>query len=261
MPRRGVWGFALCWCAVAGCAGERMATRETFAWHPQPISFSPPPPIWYREGENQGGMAGVRFVLRGGLGQCITVASYYWVADRDRCPAIQRLIDTWATLSQQDFLHEVSLARARTDDPWSDADATASLALNDALNRATDDYLNDRSGLVRSDLESALAAAQSYEPTLAELLPRIRLRPETMQEPDRWRIAYERDTTLAGRPAFASDDTLITPERPLLYHEVFWVVNRCAFKATYQGTRAHLGLFNRLVASIQFPDSTSAPTN
>ncbi len=250
--------LALTLCAMAGCAQERLAPTETFAWRAQLISFSPPPATWYREGENSGGLLGVRFVLRGGGGQCITVATYDWIADRDRRPAIERLIEDWESLPQQEFLHEASLARARTDDPFSDRDAATSLSVNEALERAGQDYLNDHRGFVKQDLESALQGAQSYEPTLAEILPRIRLSPEAMQEPERWRIAYERDTTLAGYPAFASDDTLITPEGPLLYRQVFCVVNRCAFKVEYQGTREHLGLFDRLVGSIQFPDSTHA---
>jgi len=88
---------------------------------------------------------------------------------------------------------------------------------------------------------------------LADVLPQIRLRPETRQEPWRWRLGFERDTTIAGRAAFASDDTLITPERPMLYHQVFWVVNRCAFQAVYQGTKPNLRHFERLLSSIQFP--------
>lgn len=242
----------------AGCAQEHLAPRETFAWRAQPISFSPPPATWYREGETSGGLLGIRFVLKGGEGQCITVATHYWIADRDRRPAIERLIATWDAISDREFFHEVSLARARIEDPFSDLEMNAAFAVNEALNRAVQDYLSDRRALVRADLESALQAAQSYEPTLTEVLPRIRLRPDATSEPERWRIGYENDTTLAGHPAFASNDTLITPEGPLLYREVFWVVNHCAFKVTYQGKRAQLKTFNRLVASIQFPDSTHA---
>jgi len=79
-----------------------------------------------------------------------------------------------------------------------------------------------------------------------------------MQEPERWRIAYERDTAWAGQPAFASDDTLITPERPLLYREIFWVVHGCAFKAVYQGMPENLPTFHRLVDSIRFPEEADA---
>jgi len=171
---------------ASGCARRakpELGPAEAFSWCAQPVSFSPPPPAWRRESERSGGLLGVRFVLSGGLGECITVATYSSVGDRD--------------------------------------------------------------------------AASSYAPTLADLLPRIRLRPERMQEPWRWRLGYEHDTTLAGFPAFASDDTLITPERPMLYHQVFWVVNRCAFNATYQGTKPNVGVFDALVASIRFPEDSS----
>ena len=80
-------------------------------------------------------------------------------------------------------------------------------------------------------------------------------------EPERWRIGYERDTILAGYPAFASDDTLFTPERPLLYREIFWVVNGCAFKAVYQGTAANLPTFAEVVDSIQFPEGADVAAN
>ena len=106
-----------------------------------------------------------------------------------------------------------------------------------------------------------MRAASSYAPTLPELLPHLRLHPEQMQEPFRWRIAYERDTTLAGNPAFASDDTLITPERPLLYREIFWVVDGCAFKAVYQGTPENVPTFAQVVDSIRFPEAVGAITN
>jgi hypothetical protein len=239
---------------------ERSAPLETFTWRAQPISFSPPPQQWGREGETSDGLLGVRFVLARGGGQCMTVATCAWLADRDRRGAIAQLIARHDSLPEPVFLHEIGLARARTDDPLSDEDAAAALTVNAALDRAVSDYLDHHPGFVEIDLQAALQAAQSYEPTLAVVLPRLRLHPEAMSEPARWHIGYERDTTLAGFPAFASDDTLVTPERPLLYHEIFWVVNRCAFKASYQGTRENLGRFNSLVASIQFPDSSHALT-
>src|SRR6185503_10254812 len=109
-------------------------------------------------------------------------------------------------------------------------------------------------GFASADLQAALRAAKNYEPTLEEVLPTIRLRPERTQNPEYWRIGYERDTVVAGRPAFASDDTLVLPEQTLLYHEVFWVVNGCAFKATFQGREENLATFHRVVETIQFPE-------
>ena len=201
---------------------------------------------------------GVRFVLTGGMGQCITVATYSAVGERDRREVLAELIAKRDSMGRTEFLRAVSHARARTDDPLSEREGSNAVAINAALDRAIEHRLSDNPQFVGADLEAALEAASSYEPTLAEILPRIRLRPERMQEPERWRIGYERDTTIAGYPAFASDDTLITPERPLLYREVFWVVNRCAFKAVYQGTKENVPTFNRLVTSVQFPDTADA---
>ena len=232
----------------------KLAPVETFHWVSQPVAFSPPPARWERQGDNGGGLLGVRFILRGGGGQCISVYAHRQLAERDRKQAIARLIARRDSLSRREFLDELSLARARTDDPISPRESATASAINDALDRATRDLLDEQPGSVAADLDAARRAAGAYEPTLAELLPAIRLDPSRMQEPSRWRIGVERDTTLAGHPAFASADTLVTPDRPLLYHEVFWVVNGCAFKAVYQGTPENLRAFARVVESIRFPE-------
>jgi len=240
---------------IAGCsADEPLLPSETFHWVPQPIDFAPPPQEWRREGDNGGGMLGVRFVLTGGGGQCIEIAAHRGIAERDRRDAIAKLIARRDSLGQNEFLREVSLARARTDANLSEREAEAARTINAALDRATSEYLQGRSGYVEAALYEALAAAHAYQPTLDDVRWALRLRPEQMQEPDRWRIGRERDTTLAGYPAFAGDDTLITDERPLLYHEIIWVVNRCAFKATYQGTKDNVKTFQRVVASVRFPE-------
>ena len=243
---------------AAGCGakGRRIESAETFTWVRQPIAFSPPSGPWERQGENGGGTLGVRFILRDGGGQCISVAAYSLLAKRDRHEALAKLISRRDSLSRREFLDDLSLARARTDDPISDREAVAAQAINKALDRAMTAYLSDSRGFAAAALNDALDAAAAYEPTLQDVLPRIRLVPGRMQEPDRWRIGYEHDTTIAGLPAFASDDTLITPERPLLYRQIFWVVKGCAFHTTYQGTSENLRTWRRLIETIQFPEST-----
>jgi hypothetical protein len=246
---------------VVGCGSERSASpqpAETFSWCGQPIEFSPPPPRWRREGDNGGGLLGVRFVLSGGLGECITVATYHRLAERDRRQVLTRLLGRRDSLDRRQFLRELSLARARTDDPVSEREAQAAISINAALDRASEAYLSDQPGFMMAALEDAIRAADAYELTLPEILPSLRLVPARMREPDRWRIGVERDTTIAGHPAFASFDTLITPERALLYREVFWVVHRCAFKAIYQGTPQNLPHFERLLGSIRFPGNPGA---
>ena len=243
-----------------GSSSEPLQPEETFNWVRQPITFSPPPPVWQRQGDNGGGTLGVRFILTGGGGQCIGVAAYRMLADRDRRAALKDLIQRCDSLTQRELLRELSLARPRREDPISEREAAVAAAIDAAIDQAMGHTLEGRRERVALDLESALRIASTYEPTLDELLPRIRLQPDRMQEPERWRIGYERDTTLAGHPAFASDDTLFTPERPLLYREVFWVVGGCAFKASYQGTFENLPAFYRLVDSIRFPEGDDAPS-
>ncbi|MBK7187442.1 MAG: hypothetical protein IPH86_01765 [bacterium] len=260
-PPRLAPALALVLAAVIGCSRDNsppLEPPETFNWVAQPVSFSPPPAMWQRQGDNGGGLLGVYFVLKGGGGQVMSLYAHRKLAERDRRAAISDLIARRETLSRDEFLKELSLARARTEDPLSEREAAAAARINASLDEALNEYLADRPGFVATALETALRAAEAYEPTLEEILPHVRLRPERMQEPDRWRIGVERDTVLAGRPAFASDDTLITPERPLLYREVFWVVGGCAFKAVYQGVPENLGTFYRMVDSIRFPGASDA---
>ena len=251
---------ALVVAVAAACESgkKQIEPVETFHWVAQPIAFSPPPKQWERQGDNGGGMLGVRFILTGGGGQCISVAAYHLLAERDRQAALERLIARRDSLAGPEFLTELSQVRARTDDPITAQEAVAARLINAAIDRAMAHHRAGLSQFVVSDLEEALQAAASYELTLEDILPRVRLQPARMNEPERWRIGYERDTTIAGYPAFASDDTLFTPERPLLYHEVYWVVRRAAFKATYQGTSENLPAFHQLVESIRFPEVADA---
>ena len=89
--------------AVIGCGHDAAETLlqppETFSWCAQPISFSPPSSRWRREAESSGGLQGVRFVLQGGGGQCVTVAAFRVLAERDRRAALQTLIRQADSLS------------------------------------------------------------------------------------------------------------------------------------------------------------------
>ncbi len=242
-------------CGRKTSGAEALLPPETFEWIRQPVAFSPPPAQWERQGDGGAGTVGVRFILRGGGGQCISVAAHRQLAQRDRREGIAFLISGLDSLTRDEFLHNLSIVRYRSDEPISDRDAATRRAVDRALDGASDSYLAGSMGFVAADLETAHREASLYEPTLEELLPHIRLRPETMQHPEWWRIGYERDTLVGGLPAFASDDTLITPDgERLLYHEVFWAVKGCAFKATFQGRQENLDTFHRVVDSIHFPE-------
>jgi len=261
--RIGVITTFACAFGCGGGGGSRavLLPAETFHWIRQPISFCPPPSRWERQGDNGGGLLGVHFILRGGGGQVMSVSAFRLYAERDRREAIARLIARQDSLTRREFLHELSLARPRTDEPLSEREAEASQAINAALDRAMSSVLDDQPGFAVANLESALRASRDYEPTLEDLLPLIRLQPQRMQEPDRWKLGYARDTVISEVPAFATDDTLYAPEQKLLYQEVFWVVNGCAFKATYQGLEANLPVFKDVVETIRFPQGGHVAAN
>jgi len=246
---------------VGGCGPharqEPLLRAETFHWIRQPIAFSPPPARWYREGDNGAGKLGVRFVLREGGGQCISVAGHRWLDERVHVDELTRLAGRIDSLNEHEFLREVSLVEARSDDPISERDGAIARDINDALGRARTDYLEGNHSFAAADIQQAAKIARSYQPTLAEILPRMRLQPEKMQNPDYWRLGRARDTVLAGVPAYASDDTLVLPEQTLLYHQVFWVVNGSAFEAIFQGREKNLETFHRVVDSITFPSDAA----
>jgi hypothetical protein len=181
---------------AAGCgrvdprAQVKLGPPERFDWVPEPIEFSPPPTAWRREGDNGGGLLGVRFILSGGGGQVMSVAAYR---------------------------------------QWSEK-------------------------LPRKEIALALA----HQPTLAELLPHMRLVPGERQNPSWWVLGSGRDTVLAGLPAHVSNDTLLAPEQKLLYRQVYWVVDGTGFQAIYQGRPENQHVFEKLVESVRFPESDAA---
>lgn len=189
--------FALLAALVAaGCsrvdpkAQVKLGPPERFDWVPEPIEFSPPPTAWRREGDNGGGLLGVRFILTHGGGQVMSVMAYR---------------------------------------QWSEK-------------------------LPRKEIALALA----HQPTLAELLPHMRLDPNARQDPSWWVLGFGRDTVLAGLPAYVSNDTLLAPEQKLLYRQVYWVVDGTGFQAIYQGRPENQHVFEKMVESVRFPESDAA---
>jgi hypothetical protein len=197
----------------------------------------------------------VRFILRGGGGQVMSVAAQKSWTERLPLERIERLIAEFPNLDERELYRGLSLLRVQIDDPLTEAEAQAAAGLNVAVDRAESDVAGGHVSFVKDDLEEALRAVEGFRPTLAELVPRLRLRPERMNEPARWILGTAHDTTLAGLPAFASDDTLDAPEQRLLYRQVFWVVNGCAFQAVYQGRPEHQHVFEQVLASVRFPEA------
>ena len=229
---------------VPGCGGGGgsgpLLRPETFNWVRQPIAFSPPPSGWERQGDNGGGILGVRFILA-----------------RRRRPVHQRLRRSASSRSatsarpsrgcSRDATRSRSASSCtscrwrapRIEDPISDARGRdGARRSTDELDRATPDYLDGSRAFVAADLDAACAPPRpTSDPRSRSCCPTSGCGPSGCRIRSGGGSATSATPTVAGSPAFASDDTLITPERPLLYHEVFWVVNGCAFKATFQGRR------------------------
>src|SRR5258705_11281810 len=76
--------------ALAACQkADPLLPAETFRWAEQPISFSPPPEGWRREGYGQGGLKGLTVIKTGSLGERITVPVHYVIRDLDNTAQIR----------------------------------------------------------------------------------------------------------------------------------------------------------------------------
>jgi hypothetical protein len=250
--------------AFGGCApssGRRhvqMLPPERFDWVAQPIEFSPPPARWYRDGAGGGGLLGVRFILSNGGGQVMSVAAYkQWSERLQRKEIVQFLADFDRMEGTREALNRLSLLRLQLVDPLTPDEARTAAAVNDAVDRAERDVLDEHRSFVRGDIEAALRAVDALQPALADLLPSMRLRPERQQHPEWWVLGFGRDSSIAGVPAYVSYDTLALPEQKLLYQQVFWVAGGNAFQAVYQGRPENQHVFEQMVESVRFPEKAA----
>jgi hypothetical protein len=236
----------------------KLLPTERFDWVPEPIEFSPPPTAWYREGDNGGGLLGVRFILSNGGGQVMSVAAYRQWSEKLPKKAILELLGDLDSTTKRATLNDLGRLRVQVQDPLTEGETQAAYAVNAAVDRAQEDLLADRPSFVRSDIQGALDAIDAYRPSLAEFLPRMKLKPEDHQGIVRYTLGEGRDTVLAGLPAYASYDTLYAPEQKLLYRQVYWVVDGTAFQAIYQGRPENQPVFDAMVESIRFPEGAHA---
>ena len=258
-------GLTLASCSSGGqSAAVKLGAPERFDWIAQSVEFQPPPNQWRREGDNGGGLLGVRFILSGGGGQVMSVAAYRQWSEKLPRKEILELLDDLDSLDQRNTLRALGRLRVQVQDPLTDGEVRAADAVNAAVTRAVDDVLQDRTSFVRGDLQAALAAVDGYRPSLEELLPRMRLQPGQLDDAGlvRWKLGFAVDTTIAGLPAHLSNDTLITPDREtLLYRQVFWVVDGCAFQSIYQGRPENQHIWEQLVETVRFPERGTHATN
>jgi hypothetical protein len=241
---------------VAGaCAAPapRLGATETFTWSRQPITFAPPPALWYRDGHGGSGMRGVRFTLAGSVGEWMYVAENYLVAERDARERLVELRDHFESYDDRDLRRALALARYRTDDPISESASRVADDVNAALDEAMTAHLNGDPVTARQRLDRALETAEKLHYTLDEVVERVAFRPERLPEPERVTIASRHKGQLAGREAVFLDYTYAARERTYRGREVYVLEGTHLFAAGFFGLPSHLELFDRVVATIDFP--------
>jgi len=247
--------------ALSGCSGPGAPTLgapalgapETFHWPDQPVTFRPPPGGWRREGDLSGGRRGVRFVKERSVGEAISVGEYYLLADRDRRAELEALATRVDTLDDRETRRELSRARWRTDDPFSESETRTAEAVNEGLDRAFQALLReDRSG-VRREIESAEAAARMLRFTLDDVADRVVFEPAKRNEPARYRVIARTPASVAGHPALRVDFELRADEGLRRCCEVYVMHENHLFIAEYIGLERNLALFDRVIESITFP--------
>ena len=227
---------------VAGCHhSDRVGQREVFHWTAQPISFAPPANGWRREGELSGGVKGVRFVKEGSVGEAITIGELHDVAERDRSAAIRELLDSVDTLDRREFLHRISLARCRTDAPYSEAEASVAANVNSALDRASSAYLNGDHTSAHAELETALAEAEKLKFSLDDVA--------ALES----HSGERRSTRVANEPAVSIEWTSERNGHHYVNRDLYFVHRNHLFVARFIGLTRSVSLFERVVDSIEFP--------
>ena len=241
--------FAL---ALTGCK-PAVAPRETFNWSAQPVAFAPPADGWRREGSDNAGARGVRFVKEGSVGEAIGIGEWRALAERLRVVQLTELLDKFDTYSRREFPRAVSLARSRTDDPISPLEGEVAEGVNGALDRALAAYFGNDADGARKEVAAALAEAERLQFSLDDVLDRVIFTVEGKQEPRRYVLLERREMRVAGQPAVVVDDTVDTGQRVMQCREVYVVSNNHLFIAHFIGLKENLELFDRVVAGIEFP--------
>jgi hypothetical protein len=239
--------------SIAGCAGPP-PPAETFDWAGRPIQLQPPPKDWVRSGYNEGGWIGAYFVHARSAGERILVAEHQVIARRDGRPRIAELRANYATYDEGQFREQLQLARYRTDSPLSAQEAEVAGHVNDALDRAVNaSYERDSVGL-NQQLSAALAEAGQLQLSLADCLQRVTFRTAEAQDPSRWKETGRRDGTVAGVPALFVDYLYKGDDREYQCRDVYFVSDNRLFTVGYLGLPTNVGVFDRLLGSIHFPE-------
>lgn len=239
---------------LQGCGPDTAtAPRETFNWTAQPVSLEPPNAGWRREGENGAGVLGAYFVKERSVGEAISIGEWTRLDTHQRGAALRTLRDAVDTMGRRDFTHAASLARMRTDDPFTPDEARIAEIVNGNIDSAVTAFLQDDRDAAKDELGAAADVAAQLRYTLPEVVDLVEFKPERRQEPSRYKVTGRRDTLVAGEPAVVVDYTVTVPERTFAAREVYLVHDSRLYVAKFIGLEANLALFDRVVGSLKFP--------
>ncbi len=235
--------------SVVACrTDEPLAPREVFHWTSQPVSFTPPPADWRREGELSGGVRGVRFVRAHSVGEAITVGEFHRIAERNRTHALHELLEEFEKMDRREFLRQSQLAQSRTDDYFTEQERRVAEEVNAALSRARSAHLNGDLKTARDEVGNAYEAAKRFRLTLDDVLEKVAL-PSVRRET----LSFERrDLQIGGEPAVSYEWPYHHSGRPYVRREVFVVYDSHVYVLRFIGLEKTLPLFERVTASIEF---------
>lgn len=243
--------------AGPGCA-PALRPAETYEWAGRAIAFSLPPADWRREGYNEGGWLGAYFVHEHSVGERILVAEQYVMGRRDGRQALRELLERFDTYDSLDLRRALVLSRYRTDDPLSPRESEVAARVNESLGRAMLAHINGDREAVRRELGGAAREAEQLELSLGDVIERVEFRPEKRQEPARWRVLRRREGQVAGHPAVFVDYLFLGPERTLACRDVYVMHDNHLFTASFLGLERNRAIFDRVVASIHWPEPANA---
>jgi hypothetical protein len=256
----GVVGSGL--ALVAGCSREParvvLLPSETFHWAEQPISFSPPPEGWRREGYGQGGLSGVMFIKTGSVGEGITIAVHRVIADRDRTAEIRDLLERYDAMTAHERSRELRVL-TRNDPHFSAQEAQVAAAVDDEIRSADTAQRAGDNGSAKFLLQSALHRSENLQLTLRDVIQTVVFQAESHTQPDSFLATVRRDTTVSGRETVLTDYEFHGPERVYRGREYWWMERNHPFTAQYIGLEENVAVFDTVVATITFPPRSVKP--
>ena len=90
---------------------------------------------------------------------------------------------------------------------------------------------------------------------LEDVVEEVRFRPEHLVTVDSMHVSELQPDSVAVEPAFSLDFFMIHEGREFVGREYYMLRNNYLFVAAYQGLLENLELFDRVVASISFPEA------